>query len=127
MSGGYASRLSHYPNKGVVGLPEIYDTDRTLTVKIKRLTAEIQSSTNIVILTGAGISTAAKIPDFRGPNGFWTKEKLQQQQQHYKSKSSTFFVLIPLPLVSENPFLDVSNILNCVIMATMNGALSANI
>jgi mono-ADP-ribosyltransferase sirtuin 6 len=91
MSGGYASRLSHYPNKGVVGLPEIYDTDRTLTVKIKRLTAEIQSSTNIVILTGAGISTAAKIPDFRGPNGFWTKEKLQEQkqQQNNKSKSST--------------------------------------
>ena len=89
MSGGYASRLSDYPNKGVVGLPEIYDTHRTLTVKIKRLTAIIQSSTNIVILTGAGISTAAKIPDFRGPNGFWTKEKLQQQQQHNKSKSST--------------------------------------
>jgi mono-ADP-ribosyltransferase sirtuin 6 len=88
MSGGYASRLSDYPNKGVVGLPEIYDTHRTLTVKIKRLTAEIQSSTNIVILTGAGISTAAKIPDFRGPNGFWTKEKLQQQL-HNKSKSST--------------------------------------
>ena len=33
----------------------------------------IQSSERIVIFTGAGISTESGIPDFRSPNGIWSK------------------------------------------------------
>ncbi len=36
-----------------------------------RLSQLIGSSERIVVLTGAGISTASGIPDFRGPNGIW--------------------------------------------------------
>ncbi len=56
--------------------PELIDTVRTWIDNAKR----------IVVLTGAGISTDSGIPDFRGPQGQWTKDPQAEKMatiQHY--------------------------------------------
>jgi NAD-dependent deacetylase len=40
---------------------------------IERVADWIRSARSVVVLSGAGISTESGIPDFRGPQGLWTK------------------------------------------------------
>jgi NAD-dependent deacetylase len=41
---------------------------------VERVRTLIETSREIVVLTGAGISTESGIPDFRGPQGVWTRD-----------------------------------------------------
>ena len=42
----------------------------------------IRDARHVMALTGAGISTDSGIPDFRGPNGVWTKDPKAERLSH---------------------------------------------
>ena len=53
---------------------------------IERVAGIIDGADRVVVLTGAGISTDSGIPDFRGPNGVWTRNPAAEKAstlQHY--------------------------------------------
>ena len=47
---------------------------KDLRERIQTLAQWIFEAENIVFLTGAGISTESGLPDFRGPEGIWTRQ-----------------------------------------------------
>jgi NAD-dependent deacetylase len=63
----------------------------------------IQESSSVVALTGAGISTDSGIPDFRSPDGLWSKYPVKLGDYRYFQKHPDQFIkmgkeLLPLLL-----------------------------
>jgi len=61
-----------------------------VTTTLERARELVQKASRIVVLTGAGISTDSGLPDFRGPNGLWTKNPEAE-----KASTISFYVSEP--------------------------------
>jgi NAD-dependent deacetylase len=54
------------------------------TSELSRLAGWIAEADRVTALTGAGISTDSGIPDFRGPNGVWTRDPKAERMSHIR-------------------------------------------
>jgi NAD-dependent deacetylase len=56
--------------------------------ELDKIAGWLRNARRVTVLTGAGISTESGIPDFRGPNGVWTKNPAAEKTatlQYYMS------------------------------------------
>ena len=58
--------------------------DAETATAIRQARRRIAQAQRIVVLTGAGISTDSGIPDFRGPDGLWTKDPSAEMMSNYE-------------------------------------------
>ncbi|CAM9765731.1 unnamed protein product, partial [Laminaria digitata] len=70
--------------KGRCGAVEIECSQDQVRAKAKQLAALLRDAPMVVVHTGAGLSTAAGIPDFRGQRGVWTLEEQGQPLPEYE-------------------------------------------
>ena len=54
-------------------IPEHTETPKSLQEKLAKLRTIVDNAQHLVVYTGAGVSTACGLPDYRGPNGLWTQ------------------------------------------------------
>jgi NAD-dependent SIR2 family protein deacetylase len=73
---------------------ERFDDPGTVDQKAQQLVDMIRKSKHFIVFTGAGVSTAAGIPDFRGPQGVWT---LRAQGRQKDIKAVNTLQAVPTP------------------------------
>lgn len=49
---------------------------------LEEVASRVRAASSTVVLTGAGVSTESGIPDFRGPQGVWTKDPKAEKLSH---------------------------------------------
>ena len=70
-----AARTAARKAQEAANAAEVEDDAATLGRGVARLAALLRGARHAVVYTGAGVSTSARIPDYRGPQGIWTQHK----------------------------------------------------
>ncbi|KAH7147634.1 DHS-like NAD/FAD-binding domain-containing protein [Fusarium sp. MPI-SDFR-AT-0072] len=77
-----------------VAPPERRDPLDVIDKQADEIVTLIKKSKHFIVFTGAGVSTSAGIPDFRGPEGAWT---LRAQGRARTGKATSTLQAIPTP------------------------------
>ncbi|KAL2196923.1 DHS-like NAD/FAD-binding domain-containing protein [Corynascus similis CBS 632.67] len=101
-----------------VPLPELIESKEDLEQKARQLADMIRQSKHFIVFTGAGISTSAGIPDFRGPEGAWT---LQAQGRQRAAPTTSTLQAIPTATHMALVELQNRNILKYVVSQNCDG------
>ena len=82
------------------------------------LVDQIRRSKHFIVFTGAGVSTSAGIPDFRGPEGAWT---LRAQGRARTGKAVS--TLKAIPTLTHMALVELQNrgILKCLVSQNCDG------
>ena len=87
-------------------IKEFYDNDKTFKNKCIKFANLLKNSKHCVVYTGAGISTSAQIPDYRGPNGIWTQlskgMKPQNKNLNLEQALPTYAHMSLVTLINKN-------------------------
>jgi NAD-dependent SIR2 family protein deacetylase len=88
-------------------------------------------SQHMVVFTGAGISTESGLPDFRGPNGVWTRRAQGLPTQSYDFSSaepnSGHLAILELQRLNKLGFLITQNVDNLHLKSGINPGLLAEL
>ncbi len=94
----------------------------------------IAAADRVVVLTGAGISTDSGIPDFRGPQGVWTKNPTAEKTstlQHYLAdpdvRRTAWRMRVDSPLWSAQPNAGHRAIVEIERAGKLHGVVTQNI
>src|SRR4030067_3741297 len=89
-----------------------------LEERIKKLAQWMFEAKYLVVFTGAGISTESGLPDFRGPDGIWTRQdkglppKSTRKQWDSFEPNSGHLALVELQNIGRLKFLISQNVDN---------------
>lgn len=86
--------MAHTAHKTSVQMEELQDDPATFKRNVQAVIKLIQASKKTVFYTGAGISTSAGIPDYRGPQGVWT---LQAEGKRRTAPTTDMIKAMPTP------------------------------